>query len=119
MDERRRRSAKQWASLVRAWRRSGVPAAAFAASRGLNTATLKWWAWRLSSRAHAADSPRLVAVQVTGDAGVSPGVDAPSPFCCEIAVSGGDVVRVFAGAPVEILRAAIEASLSSKCAGRH
>ena len=42
-----RRNRAQWRRLVAAWRRSGRPAAAFAASNGVVEGTLRWWAWRL------------------------------------------------------------------------
>ena len=38
---------QQWAERVRAWRASGEEASAFAAGRGYEASTLRWWASRL------------------------------------------------------------------------
>lgn len=44
MESRRR----EWAERVGRWRRSGLTARRFAASIGVNAATLSHWAWRLN-----------------------------------------------------------------------
>ncbi len=121
MGEERRRSAAEWAELVRSWRRSGRAARAFAASRGVNATTLKWWAWRLGDRAGGAEAratPELVAVQVMGDPPRSGAVAGPPLLWCEVEMAGGDVVRVFDGAPLEIVRAVVESALASRRAVR-
>ncbi len=83
---RNRRSANEWAKLVKAWERSGKSAAAFAASLGVKPDTLTWWRWKLSRRPksgggvsvtrrkrrqarEARASPRLVAVELQTPAG--------------------------------------------------
>jgi hypothetical protein len=42
-ERRRRRSASEWRGEVAAWRKSGLKAAEYAASRGLRPSTLLWW----------------------------------------------------------------------------
>ena len=37
----------QWEKRVAGWRRSGLPAAQYAESTGLNVGTLRHWSWRL------------------------------------------------------------------------
>jgi hypothetical protein len=43
----------RWAGLVRRWRQSGQTARQFAASAGINAATLSYWAWQLKRGASA------------------------------------------------------------------
>jgi transposase len=67
---------KQWSRLVRRWRRSGRTARQFAASAGVNPATLSHWAWRLGreeklQETHAA--PQAVAASFLELVGASPG----------------------------------------------
>jgi transposase len=55
----------EWADRVDRWRRSGLTARRFAASIGVNPATLTHWAWRLKRERHAPHRPavrRRVAV---------------------------------------------------------
>jgi hypothetical protein len=46
-----RRSAEQWAGLIRQLERSGQTVKAFASARGIRPDTLKWWQWRLRREA--------------------------------------------------------------------
>lgn len=43
-----RRSAAEWASVLRQWERSGEKLPEFAARVGIPLSTLMWWRWRLS-----------------------------------------------------------------------
>ncbi len=63
--ERRRRS--EWARLVRELERSGLPAAEFAARRGVNARTLVWWRWRTRSEpvGTVASAPSFVPIVVS------------------------------------------------------
>jgi len=66
----RRRDARQWAKLVRAWKRSGLTAREFSSSHQLNASSLIWWRWRLGRGAvgdTAAQPLRLARVDVTPD----------------------------------------------------
>jgi hypothetical protein len=45
-----RRSAAEWAAIVREWDRTGEDATTFAAKRGLVVATLRWWRTELKAR---------------------------------------------------------------------
>jgi hypothetical protein len=76
-----RKSAKEWARLVRAWKRSGKSSKEFAVSRSIRATTLVWWAWRLGlsrTRGPALPRPerepplRLVEVTVERPASLSP-----------------------------------------------
>ena len=111
-----RRRAADWAKVVRAWKRSGETAAAFAESRGMSPRTLTWWKWKLASgdsstspprkrrgrrskgeRRPSPSIPRLVAVEVQPDrdAGVA----------WELQNARGDALRVMSGiAPGDLAR---------------
>lgn len=54
-------AAKQWASRVAQWKRSGQTAAQFGASHGIDPRQLTWWKWNLRKR--AADAASAVAEQ--------------------------------------------------------
>ena len=113
----KRRSAAQWARLVKAWKKSGETAAVFAASRGIAAQTLTWWKWRLS---HRADLPhideheereemRLVAVQVEPARAA-----AESPAAWELFTARGAVLRVYAGTVSSELVAVVQAIVSGE-----
>jgi hypothetical protein len=100
----RRRSAREWARLVAAWKNSGKSAADFAVTRGVEPGTLTWWKWKLTSRTAApAEDLRLVAVEI------APAVTAPamateiaSP-AWELTSAHGEVLRVYRSiAPAEL-----------------
>lgn len=65
-----RRSAEEWASVLRQWERSGAKLPEFAARVGVPLATLMWWRWRLSkaqrSRSKGKRAARLVSKKKTG-----------------------------------------------------
>jgi transposase len=57
LTSRRRRSAAEWAELVKAWKRSGKSASEFASKHQLEAKTLAWWRWHLG-RTKRQDKPR-------------------------------------------------------------
>lgn len=96
----RRQSAREWARLVEAWKKSGETAAEFAATRGVKPGTLTWWKWKLTSRTAApAEDLRLVAVEIVPPATATE----ITPPAWEITSAHGDVLRVYRGiAPAEL-----------------
>jgi hypothetical protein len=48
--------------LVRAWKRSGLGASAFAALHGVAPGTLSWWRWRLRTTAATPTAPPAVGL---------------------------------------------------------
>lgn len=100
----RRRSAKEWQKLVRAWRRSGLPAAEFAARQGVKPQTLTWWRWQLGEKRVRRPTrrkvakrrgPRLVAVEVSGPAS---GAGSESMPTWELVMATGHTLRAYRGA---------------------
>ena len=90
-----RRSAKEWAALVRAWKRSGETAAQFAESRALSPRTLAWWKWRLKQGDATAAVPsavQLVPVRVSDD--VRAHCDIEGELAWELEGPAGHVLRV-------------------------
>lgn len=59
---RPRRTAAEWDRLTTEQDRSGRSVAAFAAARGLNAATLRWWKYELRRREPSASAARFVEV---------------------------------------------------------
>ena len=100
---RRMRRRSEWALEVAGWRESGKPAREYAASRGLNPKSLKWWATRLkrSDEGAATTSPAaFVPVRVV------PQVPRGVPI--EIALGNGRVVRVAEGCDLRLLAQVLE-----------
>lgn len=60
-----RRSAKEWAREVAAWRRTGKSARAYARAHGLKASTLTWWAWKVGREGIAPDVPELKLLPVS------------------------------------------------------
>jgi len=81
-----RRTRTQWLGLVRAWRRSRLPAGDFAAKRGLDPAQLRWWAWRLG-KADATEATPITFVEIPPPAASS------TPDIVELTLSDGRVLR--------------------------
>ena len=100
----RRQSAREWARLVEAWKKSGETAAEFAATRGVKPGTLTWWKWNLTSRTAApAEDLRLVAVEIVPAATAPATAMEITPPAWEITSAHGDVLRVYRGiAPAEL-----------------
>jgi transposase len=100
----RRQSAREWARLVEAWKKSGETAADFAATRGIKPGTLTWWKWKLASRTAApAEELRLVAVEIAPTATAPATATEIASPAWEITSAHGDVLRVYRGiAPAEL-----------------
>jgi len=60
---------QEWAARVDRWRRSGLTARRFAASIGVNAATLSHWAWRLNRESR--DQPRQAVTRRAAAGGVA------------------------------------------------
>ncbi len=54
---------QKWAARVREWRASGQAATAFAAGKGFEAATLRWWASQLGREAPLRIVPVVARVQ--------------------------------------------------------
>ncbi len=77
----------KWSGLVKAWRRSGLPAKEFAAQHRVASGTLYWWSSRLGrecARQEVGDL-RLVPVEVRSDEAAS--------ITWELETVGGHVLR--------------------------
>lgn len=85
---RRRPRAPHWQRILAAWRRSGLPAAAFCRRRRIPTPSFYFWKRRLTS-------PTFLPVQVTAPP------PAPSPATIELVLRGGRMLRITSdvGAP--------------------
>lgn len=77
--KRARRSSGEWASLIDAWRRSGLSQSVFSVREDISLGTFKWWVYRLdranrlvaeheSVRASSVSGPTFVPVRVRGSA---------------------------------------------------
>jgi hypothetical protein len=104
---RRRRSAREWAHLVGAWKRSGLTAKEFGASEGVSAHSLGWWRWRLRSRSGVA-AVRFARVDVQADAAPA-GKSMASPTW-ELVTKRG-TLRVHDGIGEEPLHAVLRALL--------
>lgn len=102
----------EWKERVAQWKKSGQTAEVFAARRGLNPSTLRWWsstlqrpAAREGAHAFEAGFARVVPVE---DATAQPA----EPAALEIVLRSGRIVRVRQGFDAALLRellAALEA----------
>jgi len=101
----RRRSAREWAHLIRAWKRSGRTAKDFAASEGVSAHSLSWWRWRLRS-ARIVSGVRLARVDVEPEAVVTS--DSAGTSSWELVTRRG-TLRVYRGIDEERLRAVLRA----------
>lgn len=97
-----RRSAEEWARVVREWKRSGQTAAKFAAPHGIAPQTLVWWRWRLARVERKAKPAKrsvdLIPVRVVESDG-PPRARQPS---WELCAADGRVLRVFDGGREEL-----------------
>jgi transposase len=109
-----RRSAKDWARLIREWKRSGQTAGQFASTYGLRPQTLMWWRWRLRgsvrkpTTAAAARSVQLVRVQVEESGGAPGAAKTESDVAWELLAPSGHVLRVY-GREAQLLGEALAA----------
>ena len=109
-----RRSAKDWARLIREWKRSGQTAAQFASTHGLRPQTLMWWRWRLGRSVRKATKPaaprsvQLVRVQVEESSGAEGVAKTESDVAWELLAPSGHVLRVY-GRGAQLLGEALAA----------
>jgi transposase len=108
-----RRSAAEWARLVRAWKRSGLSARKFAASASVAASTLTWWQWQLAQRRSAAtpalgDEVQLVQVEVAQAAPVS-----EVGVAWELVTERGLALRVHRSLPAAEVTAIVEAFVAA------
>jgi hypothetical protein len=113
-----RRSAREWADLVREFERSGETAASFAAKRGIRKDTFVWWRWRLG-RAIRVLNPatekrkRGTRVQLVAVEPVSEGRSAADcgseALAWELVSPSGHILRVYQRDGLDVLRAALAA----------
>jgi hypothetical protein len=102
-------SRAQWQERVAQWKRSGLTAEAFAAERGLNPGTLRWWSSMLRRPQPGgpdAGFVRLVPVEDRSE----PSPDEPASL--DVVLASGRLVRVRRGFDPALLRdllAALEA----------
>lgn len=93
----KRRSWKEWASLIERWKRSGLTAKQFAERAGVSWRTLSWWKWRLGSGTASRGVPsagmEMVPVQVVAS---QPEAPEAAETAVELVVDG-IVVRVRRG----------------------
>jgi hypothetical protein len=92
---------RQWADHVRRWRRSGLPARAYADQHGLNAATLYGWSSRLG-REKAARPAHFIEVSAP--------IAAPRPVVVRV---GAVEISVDAGFDAQLLRDVITALVAS------
>lgn len=82
-----------WSKQVADWKRSGLKARQFAASRDLPLQQLYWWQWRLSGSKAIVKAPpspvSLARIEVLPDA-----LDSTSDLGWELRSRDGDVLRV-------------------------
>lgn len=99
-------SRAEWKKHVAAWKKSGRTAKAFAVERGLNAATLRWWASSLRREAptgrRGAGFARLVA-QAAGEDG------ARASSTVDVVLASGRIVRVRSGFEPALLQAVVAA----------
>ena len=55
----KKRTAKEWLTVVERWQRSGLSAKEFAAAEGLVASTLSWWKWHLRAKELAAKKEQM------------------------------------------------------------
>lgn len=104
-----KRTRDEWRRQVRDWRRSGLTAKEFAASRGLSASTLAWWSWRLRTmEGQAATKPRsrsrvqpaaLRLIPVKLDSGHAHERSETHAVRWELETPDGLVLRVFVDGP--------------------
>jgi transposase len=92
----RRQSAREWAWLVEAWKKSGETAADFAAAHGVKPGRLTWWKWKLTARTAApTEALRLVAVEIAPAATAPATATEITSPAWELSSAHGEVLRVY------------------------
>lgn len=114
----RRRSASEWANLIRELERSGKPLREFARGRGIRPDTLKWWCWRLGAgkarkaKAHRVKPKRDTRVRLLEVEPVSERKSQeaqPVVPVWELVAPSGHALRVYDRAGLRVLKAALSA----------
>lgn len=101
----RRRSAAQWAKLLKGWDRKTRTAEQFAASLDVSPGTVAWWCWRLKHEPVAsAPKDELRFVQVA----VEPDPIADSATGWELTTASGHTLRVHGTVAPEVLRVVLD-----------
>lgn len=96
-------SRAEWARHVAAWRKSGRTAEVFAAGRGLNARTLRWWASAL--RQDEVGPSRLGFARLV--AHDDPGEGERPDGALEVVLASGRAIRVRPGFDPALLRAVL------------
>lgn len=112
-----RRTAKQWALLVKRWRQSGKSAEEFASSRGIKARTLRWWGWRLGREEPSptpAETSEMSLVEVQLERRETRRARAEGDTAWELVTVRGDVLRVYAGTPSRDVLEIVHALASGK-----
>jgi hypothetical protein len=98
-----RRTAKQWAREVRAWKRSGLTADEYASERDFAATTLRWWSSRLKrERDGDSDGLRLVEVEL-----VQERTSSADDSSWEITTAAGHRLHVAGPLSVELAQAVL------------
>jgi hypothetical protein len=106
MATRTTKAERRWRRIVEKWRRSGLPAPAFAKMHRINPVTMYWWSSRLGRQDAAQGSafaiavPKFLPVEIVDDA---PPSAAPTPSALEVVLPRGEVIRVPPGADLSQL----------------
>lgn len=116
----KRRTAAQWAEVVKRWKDSGLPSKAFAEREGLNARTLVWWSSELRRRDKRKRRPARPArrrsssafsevrvVQRPTPQPATPAAGAPASSI-EVQSRSGRVVRAVGAVDREALAAVLE-----------
>ncbi|MDC3960738.1 IS66 family insertion sequence element accessory protein TnpB [Polyangium jinanense] len=101
MATRTTKAERRWRRIVEKWRRSGLPARAFAKRHRISPVTMYWWSSRLGRQDAAHDSecapaaPTFLPVEIIDDA---PSGSMSAPMTLEVVLPRGEVIRVPPGA---------------------
>jgi hypothetical protein len=107
-----RRTADDWARLLRELDRSDLSAEQFARARGIRPDTLKWWRWRLGHSAkggakrRGSASVKLLAVKPVAESAPRDHRDFAAPVWELVAPSGYEL-RVYDRSGLAVLKAAL------------
>ncbi|TKD09141.1 IS66 family insertion sequence element accessory protein TnpA [Polyangium fumosum] len=106
MATRTTKAERRWRRIVEKWRRSGLPARAFAKRHRISPVTMYWWSSRLGRQDAAQDSefataaPTFLPVEIVDDA---PSGSVSAKAALEVVLPRGEVIRVPPGADLSQL----------------
>ena len=112
MATRTTKAERRWRRIVEKWRRSGLPARAFAMRHRISPVTMYWWSSRLGRQDAAQDSefaaaaPTFLPVEIVDDA---PSGAVSTPTALEVVLPRGEVIRVPPGADLSQLSRVVAA----------